>query len=271
MDATGLHSPARALQRGNGAARIAFARAPQGAKLADLYCRDPLRVLLPRGEPGEPPCAVVITTSGGLAGGDRLDLRFDIGQGATACGAGQAAEKIYRSTGATTEIAVSLDVAAGARFAWLPQECILFDGARLRRTMDIALGADAELLVADMTVFGRIARGETFATGAFADRWTLRREGRLVWHDALRVKADDLRDPAAFGSAEAMAGIIHAAQSAPTKLEELRERLPACGVASVVNGLLLVRFLGPAREVRAALVGALEFLRGAPLPRLWYV
>jgi len=46
-----------------------------------------------------------------------------------------AAEKIYRSTGATTVIDQCLSIDADAALEFLPPETILFDGARLRRAL----------------------------------------------------------------------------------------------------------------------------------------
>src|SRR5947209_2380261 len=57
-------------QRGDGAAAVGFVRGPRGTTLARLYQRAPCRVLFPAG-PGDPE-AVVVTISGGLAGGDRF-------------------------------------------------------------------------------------------------------------------------------------------------------------------------------------------------------
>ena len=84
------------LQRGDGAAEIGFALRGGRSALADLYQRTPCRVLFPRVEADEPPVAVVLTTSGGLTGGDRLRLAITVGEEAAAVVTTQAAEKIYR-------------------------------------------------------------------------------------------------------------------------------------------------------------------------------
>ena len=86
-----------------------------------------------------------------------------------------AAEKIYRSTGPDAEMDVKLDVGEGAQLAWLPQETILFDRARLSRRIDVDLAESASLLMAEAVVFGRAAMGEAMREGFFADRWRVRR------------------------------------------------------------------------------------------------
>ena len=112
------------------------------------------------------------------------------GAGAGLVAGTAAAEKIYRSHRAGGRVDVKLDVGAGARLAWLPQETILFDRARLSRRIDVDLAEGASLLLAEAVVFGRAAMGETMRQGHFADRWRLRRGGRLIFADSARLDGD---------------------------------------------------------------------------------
>ena len=131
--------------------------------------------------------AVLINTGGGMAGGDHARVRIAVDSGAHAVVTTQAAEKIYRSQGSDTRVETSLSVAGGARLDWLPQETILFSGARLARSLDVDLAADARLIACETLYFGRTAMGETMARGALRDRWRIRREGRLVFAEDLRL------------------------------------------------------------------------------------
>src|SRR5271165_6207841 len=83
--------------------------------------------------------AVIVNTAGGMTGGDRFAVDIDVGAGAGLTVTTAAAEKIYRSLAPDTEIAVRLAVGSGATLAWLPQETIVFDQVRLRRTVDVEL------------------------------------------------------------------------------------------------------------------------------------
>ena len=83
--------------------------------------------------------AVLVNTAGGVAGGDRFSISIDAGQDTALTLTTAAAEKVYRSHGPSATIDVSLRVAGGAHLAWLPQETILFDRARLARRIDIDL------------------------------------------------------------------------------------------------------------------------------------
>ena len=127
-----------------GAARLVFARRGT-TRLARLFQKAPLRVLMPRPAPGEPPCAVLLNTSGGIVGGDALQVEVHLEAGAAAVITSQAAEKAYRSAGADATLDVALELADGAWLEWLPQETILFDGARLRRRLRVDAAAQARL------------------------------------------------------------------------------------------------------------------------------
>ena len=153
----------------HGAASVAFARDDDVTRLTGLYQRDPLRVLFPDVPEGEIPTAVLVTTSGGLVGGDRLDVSVAVGDGAEAMMFGQAAEKVYRSAGPTSRIAVELSVGRDGWLEWLPQETILFEGARLERRTLIEIAPGARALAGEILVFGRIAGGERLSRGLVRD------------------------------------------------------------------------------------------------------
>jgi urease accessory protein len=269
-------SSAAALQRGSGAAEIVFARRGNRTVLRHLYQRTPCRVLFPRVEPGEPPVAVLLTTSGGLTGGDTIRLRIAAEAAAVASVTTQAAEKLYRSLGPDTTIEVAIEVAAGATLDYLPQETILFDGARLNRRTRIDVADGGRLLAAEMLVFGRSAHGERLSRGRVYDGWRIHRSGRLVWADALALDGDiaaALANPLAFAGAAALATALFVGNEAASLLPCARAL--AEGGASVVGGVLVVRLFGPqAGDVRARLAGVLSGLRaavGLPAgrPRVW--
>lgn len=273
------------LQRANGALTLRFGieQGDGATRLADLYQSDPCRALLPSPDPGEPVTAVLITTAGGLTGGDKLKLSVTVEQGAAALCTPQAAEKIYRSPDdSAAALALSLDVAADATLEWLPQEMILFDGARLHRRIAVSVAAGSRLLAGDITVFGRIARGERFSTGSLFDRWQVRRDGRLLWTDATRLEGNTiaaLDHPAGFAGAVAQAVILYQgpdASGARDRLRELPDHESGCEWgATVIDGLLLLRLLdSDAARLRRQFARLWSALRPGlglrpAMPRLW--
>jgi urease accessory protein len=272
-----------------GLAEIGFARSGGVTRLTHLYQRDPLRVLFPTPAVGDPPLAVLLTTSGGLVGGDRLGIGIRLAEDAAAHVTASAAEKVYRSIGPTTEVRQSLSVAAGAALEFLPPETILFDGARLWRETTIELGAGSTFLGGDIVVFGRRARGERFARGFLREMWQVRREGRLVWGDALHLEGDIsgiIEDRACFDGAAAFATLILApgARDPRSVLENAREIQAAARAidlragVTAVSGLVIARWLAAdAAALRRAYAGLACHLRQAAMelpplmPRLWNV
>lgn len=254
-------------------------------RLAELHQRDPLSLRLPQPARGDIFEASLITTSGGVVGGDSLRIEVTAGAGSALRVYPQAAEKVYRSLGADSRIAVSLTAAPGAWLEWLPQETIVFDGARLRRDTDIDLAAGARVLAGEFLVFGRRASGERLSRGLIHDGWRLRRGGKLIWADALHAEGDlaaPLASAACLGGVTAFASLIYAAEDAAAQLEPLRallteENAGAQHALTAVNGLIVGRFLGEALAVRRAYgafwAAARAHLAGLPaaLPRLWHI
>ena len=271
-----------------GVAEIGFALKDGRTRLAHLYERNPLRVLFPQPVAGDATLAVLVTTSGGLVAGDRVDVSVAAGEGAVAHVTGSAAEKIYRSTGATTQVDQRLVADAKAWLEFLPPETILFERARLRRNTRVALARGAGFLGGGIVVFGRLAMGERFTHGLLHEGWEVRRDGRLVWGDALHIDGDVaaiMADPACFAGAAACATLILApADGDPRRFvesaREVQQRSAAAGVragVTAVNGLLVARWLGDPVPLRRAYADLACHLRDAAmglpprLPRLWHV
>jgi urease accessory protein len=264
------------LQRTEGASRIAFKFERGGTRLDRLFQSGAAKIRLPLAVVGEPPQAVLINTAGGLTGGDRMSTEVTVGANCSAVVTTQACEKIYRASSDRAEIETRLTVADGARLDWLPQETILFDGARLARRLDADLAPDAELLLVEATVFGRAARGEIIRSGLFTDRWRIRRDGRLVFADDLRFDfsdADLLSRPAVLASAAAMATILLVTDDPTRYLASLREIVGENGGVSGWNGKLLARLTAKTgAALRATLIPALAALRGGvSLPKFWRI
>ncbi len=265
------------LQRASGESRVAFDLRDGRTRLGDLYQRDPCRVLFPEPEPGEPPQAVLITTSGGVTDGDSLKMAIEVGPGASAVATTQAAEKIYRAAkgGGHCAIDVAVRVAEGAALEWLPQETIVFEGARLKRRTGAEVEPGGALLACEMVVLGRAASGERFQSGLLLDSWSVRRPARsqtarLAWTDTLKVEGET-PDGAGFGAANALATVIGVWDAPQPHFEKARALLEAAAGVTLVNGVMVARLLGEATAVRSATIRFLTDFRGRRLPRVWHV
>jgi urease accessory protein len=218
--------------------------------------------------------AVIVNTGGGMTGGDRFTVDIEVGAGAHLMAGTTAAEKIYRSTGPDAEMHVALRVAAGAHLAWLPQETILFDRARLSRHIDIKLAETASLIMAEAVVFGRAAMGEAVVEGFFADRWRLTRGGKLIYADALRLDgaiAEKLGRRAVANSGIALATVLIAPHGDDqlAAVRALDEQFAGEVGISAWNGIAVARLCAEdGARLRHDLIAVLAAL-GTSVPRLW--
>jgi urease accessory protein len=262
------------LQRAAGAGRIAVKAEDGAMRLARLYQDGCAKIRLPTDRAALGLEAVLINTSGGLTGGDRMSWRVDAGAGARLTLTTQACEKVYRARDGRAEVAVALTAAANARIDWLPQETILFDEAALSRTLEADLAENARLLVVEAVVLGRTAMGETVRRGTLRDRWRIRREGRLVFADDLRFEGPVAEIAAlapTLAGGRAFASLLLVADDAERLLAPLREAIGSAGGASAFEGNLFARIVAPdGLSLRRALLPAIAALRdGAHVPRVW--
>jgi urease accessory protein len=227
------------------------------------------KLRLPAQPAGQVPEAIIINTSGGLAGGDRFELTAE----ATSdlCLTTQAAEKIYRSLGHETQILTQLVGKDKARLLWLPQETILFNGARLERSLDVALQENATLLAIETLILGRRAMGESLTDFFFHDRWRIRRDGRLIYADDVRLDPTRVQGRAALNGATAFATLVFVGPTAESFLEPVREIFDdRCGV-SAWDGKLIARLVGvDGFDLRKTMIPALSLLAvPSELPKVW--
>lgn len=295
MFATALPSDAAATipveRRGQGRLRVE-ARALDGRTVRGRIEEEGFaRVRFPRsGRRGRALEAVMINTGGGLAGGDASQSCLVAGRDAQLVVTTQAAEKIYRSDGATSRIEVELVAEGSASLHWLPQSTIVFDGARVERSIVAEVAPDARLLLVEPVILGRTARGERLSYGSLRDRWRVRRGGRLIYADGLQLDGDiaaTLDRRATAGGWAAFATLLLVAPDAEARLEAVRgalglaagedEFLPAelpeglDAGASAWDGMLSVRLLArDGAPLESAIRRVLGVLGVGEVPRIWH-
>ncbi len=244
----------------------------------------PLRVQKALYPEGDAVChAIVLHPPSGIAGGDDLAIAVDVGAGAHALLTTPGAGKWYRSGGALARQGLDFSVAAGGLLEWLPQESILFNGARASMHTTVELTADARFIGWDVLCLGRRASGERFETGALQLATHVRRDGRPIWLERGRLEggASLLDSPAGLAGFSVSATLLAAAPAlSPELLAACREvRASEAGARQAVTllpDLLVARYLGHSSEaarhwcaglwqrLRPALAG-----REALPPRIW--
>jgi urease accessory protein len=261
-------------QRARAEARGSFARVGKRTEPERLFETGGLRWRFPR---SSSPCeAAIVNTGGGVAGGDSYSVSLALGEGAEVEATTPSAERIYRSDGLAASIVTRLTLKPGARLFWLPQETLMFDGARLERRLEVETSGEAEFLIAETLVFGRLAMGETRIDASVRDSWRVRRDGRLVFADETRIDhvGATLDRKAVGAGARALSTIVAAAPDIEARLPDLRAALEAAGPgvesgASAFDGLIVARLLAASfDQLRMGLVASIVALGGRK-PRLW--
>jgi len=251
--------------------------------LAARRHRGPLAVQKPLHPEGERVChAIVLHPPAGIAGGDELDIGIAVGAGAQALLTTPGAGKWYRSDGRPARQDIEIKVSPGGTAEWLPQETIVFDGARASMRTRIELGDGARYVGWEILCLGRAASGERFARGRLQLATRIVREGRLLWAEqgALEGGSPWLESPAGFAGCTVSATLLAAGAPADAAL------IAACREVGTIDGarcgitalpeLVVARWLGDSgeaardwlegvwRHLRPAFVG-----RGAQRPRIW--
>ena len=273
-ETTGAASSTFADNRARGAVRFDVKLEDGVTRRGVLHESGSLRVRFPSPE-GDGLSGVFVNTAGGIAGGDRFDIDISAGEGTRLTLTTAAAEKVYRAAGPAAQLNIALKAEAGAHLAWLPQETILFDRARISRRIDIDLADDASLLLCEIVVFGRAAMGEKMLHGEFIDRWRLRRGGKLVFAETIRLDGDigaKLSQPAIAkgGVAVGTALIVPGDEAVVERIREAADTSGGEVGISAWNGFAMARFCAQdAARLRADMMAVLGRASGSALPRLW--
>ena len=270
------------LERANGVGRLVLTGSENVTRISEVYQKFPIGFAFPRVHGESMKEAVIINSSGGIAGGDRLEIEVVALGNASVAVTTQAAEKVYRALDRPARIETKLKVAGAAKLAWLPQETIVFNQARIHRRTEIDLYSGAELIALEWLVLGRAARGEEVVGGYISDSWHVKWDGRLIWADSFRVSDEvfaQLHRKALLSNWKAIGTLVYFGPDLETRLSILREiavSLDCCCVATIVGAIIIVRVAATASsDLRRGLRDLLErfsrVLGPGPfdVPKMW--
>jgi urease accessory protein len=261
--------------RSIGRIALSVAADGRGSRRKRVHEEGALRVRFPNAAAGGALDAVIVNTAGGMTGGDHFAIDVAVEANARLVVTTAAAEKIYRSLGPDTRIDLKLEVCSGASLAWLPQETILFDQVRLRRSIEVELAPGANLLLAEGIVFGRSAMGEIVRGGLLFDRWRVRIGGALAFAESPHLDgaiAQRLARPAAAGASVAVASVLKVPGDAKAVAAVRAMEKDFAGEVGISawNGIAVARLVaGDGAALHRDLIAVLTALSESPLPRLW--
>lgn len=261
-------------QRTKGVARLATKSVAGRTRLDIFYQESAAKIRMPESYDGRME-AVLINTSGGLTGGDRMSWQVDAGAGTNITVTTQACERIYKSAGGHAEVNTRLSVGTNAILHWLPQETILFNEGALKRSLDVDLHDTAEFIGLEAVLLGRKAMGEIVRSGLFRDRWRIRCNGALIHAEDICLSGDiealTAKSPVLAGN-QAFATILYCGTHAEALLPRIRALLgDAMAGASHFNGRLIIRLVASeGYELRKILIPVISLLRnGNSAPKVW--
>lgn len=250
--------------------------------LAKRRHEGPLAVQKPLYPEGEAVChTIVVHPPAGIAGGDELELAVRAARGAHALLTTPGAGKWYRSSGPWARQCIAFEVADGAALEWLPQETIVFDGARARFSMQVALAENARYIGWEVLCLGRSGSGERFVRGTCRLATEIRRSEKLLWfeHGSFGGGVELLASPVGLAGEPVTGTLLAAAPEIDRALlAACRAPQPTTGEGAVTHlpGVFVARYRGPSSEsargyfrelwkiLRPALCG-----RDAIEPRIW--
>lgn len=277
-----MSAPATRLQRSDGTVRISFKKRGPRTVLDTLYQEGCYQARFPDAEALQPTEAVLINTCGGLTDGDALSCNATWQAETSAVITTQAAERIYRSRKQPATIDTKLEVGDQASACWLPQETIMFDGGRLRRSTHVEMAGESSLFAAEIVVMGRDAMGEVVRSAGLFDGWRIWRDNELVFADAVQFDDDFSHDLQQHFACSAIAGghrcfatLIYANEKSGESLTTIREILSGSkviGGASDLGSLTVARILASSSQRMRAVVAAIfRAIHGEArqLPRVW--
>lgn len=177
------------MQRSIGEGRLAVKISDGKTGIADLYQKANAKIRVPKTY-DQSLEAVLINTSGGMTGGDKLNWTIDADPASHAIVTTQACEKIYKSQAETANVHTTVHVSEEASVEWLPQETIFFDEGRLKRSIDVQLASSAHFIGLEAVVLGRQAMGEPARNIELSDRWRIKRDGKLIHADEVRLNGN---------------------------------------------------------------------------------
>lgn len=258
---------------------LGFRKNPRRTVLAERRRQGPLAVQRSFYPEGDLCHVYLLHPPGGVAGGDRLDISVHVAERASALVTTPGATKFYRSIGPLAHQQQQLRVEGGC-LEWLPQENIIFPGARAALSTRVDLHGDARFIGWEIHCLGRPVVEERFTQGSALFGFSLFRDGLPLLHERQLVDSKQALSAAAGLRDQPVLATLYATLEDETLLERLRDALPAhhrpCLGITLVDGLLIARYLGDSTEAaRRLFVEIWKILRPAVVerppsePRVW--
>lgn len=246
----------------------------------------PLIIQKPFYPEGEVCHIYLIHPPGGIVGGDELHLNVNVNKNAHALLTTPAATKFYRGNDFQAKQIQNINVSAGCKMEWLPQETIFFSGCEANTKTIINLEDSAQFIGWEIICLGRPASNEVFEQGYIRQVVEVWREKEPIVIERSRLQGGDEILQSAWGmQGFVVMGTMITTNADNLVLEAVRENIEKQNLdsntirlsATLINDVLICRVLAnqaeSARESFIAIWKTLRPLvmqRAAVAPRIWY-
>lgn len=223
---------------------LGFSQRSDKTVLGKRQHRGPLSVQRPFYPEGGVCHVYLLHPPGGVVAGDQLSITANVERDAQALITTPAAGKFYRSGGGEAQQTVNLKLAENASLEWLPQETIVYQGAKLNSSMNIDLAEQAHFIGWEILALGRPAAGEGFDYGSATLNWRISHGERLIYLERLRLDAEAFQARwGVFG--HSACGTMYAYPATSLQLAAVQELIgdEANRGVTLVDGLLICRGL----------------------------
>jgi len=133
----------------------------------------------------------MVNPTAGLLAGDSLRCCLKVETGARLQVTTPSATRVFTMAEASAQVDQHLQVARGARLAFLPSMLLPHRGSRYRQKTRIDVEDGGELFYVDTIAPGRVAHGESFAFAQIDFETELFFDGRLNARERFRLRPDD--------------------------------------------------------------------------------
>lgn len=201
---------------------LTFAKQGEKTRLIKRKQLGPLTLQRPFYPDGKACHVYLLHPPGGIVGGDNLHISLHANENSHTLITTPAAGKFYRSAGRQATQTVNIRVDNHAMLEWLPQETILYDGAKASSTVNVALMPQAHFIGWEILSLGRPASGEGFENGQAQMTWQISRDDRPLFLERLQLDAKAFW--ARWGlNGYCVCGTLFAVPVSPGNLEAVRD------------------------------------------------
>ena len=221
---------------------LGFTRRENKTILAQRSHKGPLTVQRPFYPEGGLCHVYLLHPPGGIVAGDQLTINVGVDKNAQALITTPGAGKFYRSSGKQALQTVSLKIEQDATLEWLPQETIVFEGARLVSDVRVDLAENSRFIGWEILVLGRPAANEGFKQGEAHLNWRIFRNRMPLFLEKMQLDSNAFLARWGLNGCSSC-GTLFVVGANPANLEAVRALIadtPRQGV-TLIDDLLICR------------------------------